>query len=171
MLTKADIERYFIAEKHESLVFLVIGIIAILLATLFHFSVKTQVYKGAAFPLLVLGLIQAVAGYAVYVRSDDQRISQVYAYDMNPDQLKTVELTRMRKVNTNFQIFQWIEIGIFFAGIILVVVFRNQETKSFWLGFGMTLTIMAAELFTADFIAEKRAIHYTALLEEFNQKA
>ncbi len=62
MLTKVDIERYFIAEKHESLVFLVIGIIAILLATLFHFSIKTQVYKGAAFPLLVLGLIQAVAG-------------------------------------------------------------------------------------------------------------
>ncbi len=30
---------------------------------------------------------------------------------------------------------------------------------------------MAAELFTADFIAEKRAIHYTELLEEFNQKA
>ncbi len=29
MLTKADIEKYFIAEKHESLVFLVIGIAVI----------------------------------------------------------------------------------------------------------------------------------------------
>jgi hypothetical protein len=171
MLTKADIEKYFIAEKHESLVFLIIGIAAILIALLFYFSMKTQVYKGAAIPLLILGLIQAVAGYTVYVKSDDQRISQVYAYDMNPDQLKTVELTRMRKVNTNFQIFQRIEIGAFIAGIILVIIFRNQEVKSFWLGFGITLAIMAAELFTADFIAEKRAIQYAALLEEFNKKA
>jgi hypothetical protein len=30
---------------------------------------------------------------------------------------------------------------------------------------------MAAELFIADFIAEKRAVHYISLLEEFNKKA
>jgi hypothetical protein len=170
MLNKVDIEKYFIAEKHESLVFLIIGIAAVLLAVIFYFSMKTQVYKGADTPLLILGLIQAVAGYAVYQKSDDQRISQVYAYDMNPDQLKTIELTRMRKVNTSFQIYQWLEIGFFVAGIVLVILFRNQEIKSFWLGFGISLTIMAAELFTADFIAEKRAIQYSTLLEEFNKK-
>ena len=117
MLTKTDIEKYFIAEKQESLVFLVIGIAAIILALILYFMVKTQVYRGAAIPLLVLGLMQAVAGYSVYVKSDDQRISQVYAYDMNPDQLKTIELTRMRKVKTNFILYRWIEIGLFIAGI------------------------------------------------------
>src|SRR5450432_249777 len=171
MLTKADIEKYFIAEKHESLVFLVVGIIAIGVALIFYFVVKTQICRGAALPLLILGLIQAVAGYAVYIRSDDQRISQVYAYDMNPDQLKTVELTRMRKVKTNFLIYRWIEIGSIVAGLILILLFFKQPLQSFWLGFGITLTIMAAELFIADFIAERRAVHYTTLLEEFNKKA
>ena len=171
MLSKADIEKYFIAEKQESLVFLVIGMTAMLIALIFYFATKTQVYKGAALPLLILGLVQAIAGYTVYVKSDDQRVSQVYAYDMNPDQLKTVELTRMRKVKTNFQIYRWIEIGVFFLGLVLIILFRNQEMKSFWLGFGITVTLMAAELFTADFIAEKRAIQYTTLLEEFNRKA
>lgn len=169
MLSKADIEKYFIAEKQESLVFLVIGIAAILLALIFYFSVKTQVFRGAAMPLLVLGLVQAVAGYSVYVRSDDQRISQVYAYDMNPDQLKTVELTRMRKVKTNFLIYRWIETGMFIAGIALVIFFRNQDPRTVWLGFGITLTFMAAELFTADYIAEKRAVEYVSLLEDFNK--
>lgn len=171
MLSKADIEKYFIAEKQESLVFLVIGMTAMLIALIFYFATKTQVYKGAALPLLILGLVQAIAGYTVYVKSDDQRVSQVYAYDMNPDQLKTVELTRMRKVKTNFQIYRWIEISVFFLGLVLIILFRNQEMKSFWLGFGITVTLMAAELFTADFIAEKRAIQYTTLLEEFNRKA
>jgi hypothetical protein len=171
MLTKADIEKYFIAEKHESLVFLVVGIIAIGVALIFYFVVKTQICRGAALPLLILGLIQAVAGYAVYIRSDDQRISQVYAYDMNPDQLKTVELTRMRKVKTNFLIYRWIEIGSIVVGILLFILFRQQVEKTFWVGFGFALTIMAAELFMADFIAEKRAFYYTSQLEEFNKKA
>jgi hypothetical protein len=171
MLSKTDIEKYFIAEKQESLVFLVIGIVAIIVALIFYFMVKTPVYRGAAVPLLVLGLIQAVAGYTVYVRSDDQRISQVYAYDMNPDQLKTVELTRMRKVKTSFQIYRWIEIGAFIAGITLIILFRNQAGKMFWAGLGITLTMMSAELFVADFIAEKRAVYYTKQLEEFNGKA
>ena len=171
MLTKADIEKYFIAEKQESLVFLVIGILAVVLALIFYFILKTQICRGAALPLLFLGLIQAVAGYAVYVRSDDQRVGQVYAYDMNPDQLKTIELTRMRKVKTNFLIYRWVEIGSIVAGITLIILFRNQDEKIFWMGFGITLTLMAAELFTADLIAEKRAVHYISLLEEFNKKA
>jgi hypothetical protein len=170
MLTKGDIEKYFVAEKQESLVFLIVGMIAILLALLFYFGGKTNIYRGAAVPLLVFGLMQAVAGYSVFVKSDDQRVSQVYAYDMNPDRLKTIELTRMRKVRTNFLIYRWIEIGAFIAGLILVVVFRNQPGKTFLLGLGITLTIMAAEIFVADYIAEKRAVGYTNLLEEFNKK-
>ncbi len=40
MLTKAEIEKYFIAEKQESLVFLVIGIAAIVAGPDFYFMVK-----------------------------------------------------------------------------------------------------------------------------------
>jgi len=170
MLTKTDIEKYFIAEKQESLVFLVIGIAAVVLALILYFMVKTQGCRGAAIPLLILGLVQAIAGYTVYVKSDDQRVSQVYAYDMNPDQLKTVELTRMRKVNANFIIYRWFEIGFFIAGIVLIILFRDPSGKIFWLGFGISVMLMAAELFTADFIAEKRAVKYTGLLEEYNQR-
>lgn len=167
MLTKTDIEKYFIAEKHESLVFLVVGILAIVLALIFYFMGKTHVLRGAAIPLIFLGLIQAIAGYTVYMRSDDQRISQVYAYDMNPDQLKTVELTRMRKVKDNFLIYRWIEIGAIIAGIGLIILFRNHTEKNFWMGLGITLTLMAAVLFIADYVAEKRAVRYVSLLEDF----
>jgi hypothetical protein len=170
MLSKSDIEKYFIAEKQESLVFLIIGIAAILMALILHFMVRTQVCRGLAVPLMVLGLMQTIAGYSVYVKSDDHRISQVYAYDMNPDQLKTTELTRMRKVETNFVLYRWIEIGLFASGIILIIWFRESAGKIFWLGFGISLTIMAAELFIADFIAGKRAFFYTSQLEKFNKK-
>ena len=89
---------------------------------------------------------------------------------MNPNQLKTEELTRMRKVQTNFILYRWVEICALFAGIILILWFRNPSEKNFWLGFGISLTLMAAELFTADFIAEKRAAYYASQLEEFTRK-
>jgi hypothetical protein len=168
MLTKADIEKYFIAEKHESLLFLVVGLATILLALIFYFAVKTHICRGAAIPLLLFGLIQAVAGYIVYQRSDDQRINQVYAYDMNPGQLKSGELARMERVNRNFNIYRRIEISGVIAGIILIVVFRNEPTKHFWMGLGIALALMTAELFVADFIAAKRALRYTQLLKTLN---
>jgi hypothetical protein len=77
----------------------------------------------------------------------------------------------MRKVQTNFLIYRSIEVGLIIAGLILIIFFRNQEGKTFWMGLGITLTLMAAELFFADFIAEKRASKYTSQLEEFNKKA
>ncbi len=171
MLSKSDIEKYFIAEKQESLVFLIIGIAAIVLALILYFMVKTQLCRGLAVPLFVLGLMQAIAGYSVYVKSDDQRISQVYAYDMNPDQLKTTELTRMRKVKSNLMLYRWIEIGLIITGIILIFWFRGDSGTIFWFGLGISVTLMATELFVADYIAGKRAIYFTAQLEEFNKKA
>jgi hypothetical protein len=170
MLSKADIEKYFMAEKQESLVFLVIGLAAVVLALVFHFMIRSPVYRGAAIPLVLLGLVQAFAGYSVYEKSDDQRIGQVYAYDMNPDQLKTTELTRMRRVKTNFLIYRWVEIGAILTGLFLFFLFRGVSGKPYWLGFGVALTLMAAELFIADFIAEKRAVQYINGLEVFNQK-
>ena len=121
MLTKAAIEKYFLAEKQESLFFLIIGIAAILLAIIFFFSWKTNFAKGAALPLLLVGLIEAAAGYVVYVRSDDQRINNVYAYDMNPGKLRNEELPRMKTVNRNFLIYRWGEIFFVIAGLVLII--------------------------------------------------
>ena len=69
MFSKTDIEKYFLAEKQESLLFIVIGIIGIILAVVFFFGLKTNFYKGAAVPLLTIGLLMGVAGYTVYARS------------------------------------------------------------------------------------------------------
>ena len=66
------IYKYFIAEKQESLLFLIIGILAILLAIVFWFFIKSSpsFFKGAAIPLLAIGLIQLVVDYTVYSRTD-----------------------------------------------------------------------------------------------------
>ena len=80
------IYKYFIAEKQESLLFLIVGIVAVLLAIAFWFFIKSNpsFFKGAAIPLLAIGLIQMVVGYTVYSRTDKQKKDIAYNIGIEP---------------------------------------------------------------------------------------
>jgi hypothetical protein len=170
MFSKTDIEKYFMAEKQESLVFVVIGAAAVLAAITFYFLLKSSFFKGTAIPLLVVGLIELVVGYTVYKRSDGERIRNVYAYDMNPAELKMKEIPRMEKVNRNFVIYRWIELVLLVTGLILTMVYGQNPGRSFWYGFGIALSLQAGIMLAADYYAEKRALQYTKGLQSYTRE-
>jgi hypothetical protein len=170
MLTKTLIEKYFLAEKQESLLFISIGIIAILLAILGWLYFKTAFWKGASIPFLAIALLQIIVGYTVFARSDEQRVDMVYSLDMNPDQLTKVELPRMEVVNKNFVIYRWVEIVLVLVGMGLYVYFRENTPQEFWKGFGFALCLQALLMLGADYFAEQRAHEYTAALSSFSVK-
>ncbi len=167
MFTKADIEKYFIAEKQESLLFVGVGIAALVLAVVFYFVCKTPFYKGAAIPLLLVGLLLGVVGFNVYKRSDNDRARNVYAYDMNPAELKTKEIPRMVTVMKNFIIYRYTELFLAIIGIVLFFYFRTNAARQFWCGVGCTLAIMALIALAADYFAEKRGKVYINGLQDF----
>lgn len=169
MFTKADIEKYFIAEKQESKLFLLIGVAGIIAAIIFFFFLKTSFYKGAAIPLFLIGLLPGAAGYTVYKRSDEDRKRNVYAYDMNPSELKDKELPRMKKVMKNFIIYRYTEIFLFLAGAGLYRFFIRDFSNDFWRGMGLAVAVMALLALTADYFAEKRGKVYTKGIESFIQ--
>jgi len=170
MFSKTDIEKYFTGEKQESLLFLIIGIAAVATAVVFFFFLKTNFYKGAAIPLFLVGLLMGIVGYTVYKRSDDDRIRNVYAYDMNPSQLKEKELPRMQTVMKNFVIYRWVEIFLFLVGAALYIYYIRDFNKDFWRGFGLALAVMALIALTADFFAEQRGKIYTKGIQSFTSK-
>lgn len=170
MLTKTEIEKYFTAEKQESLLFLFIGIAGVITGIVFFFFLKTNFYKGAAIPFFLVGLLLGVVGYSVYKRSDDDRKRNVYAYDMNPSELKNKELPRMKTVLKNFVIYRYTEIILALVGVVIFFYFRNNETQHFWRGFGMALAIMAILTLAADYFAEKRGKAYANGLTSFVSK-
>ena len=169
MFTKADIEKYFAGEKQESLLFLLIGIAGILAAIVFFFFLKTSFYKGVAVPLFFIGILLSVIGYTVYKRSDSDRQRNVYAYDMNPSELKEKELPRMKTVMKNFIIYRYVEIFLFLVGAGLYIYFIKDFKNDFWRGFGLALAVMALLALAADFFAEKRGKVYTKGIESFTQ--
>jgi uncharacterized membrane protein len=153
----------------ESLLFVLIAAAGIIAALIFFFFLKTSFYKGAALPLLLIGLLLGVVGYTVYKRSDADRIRNVYAYDLNPSELKGKELPRMKTVMKNFIIYRYTEIALAITGIFLFFYFRENADKQFWKGFGLALAIMALLALVADFFAEKRGKDYTKGIESFIQ--
>ncbi len=163
------IYKYFSGEKQESLLFLIIGIAAILLAITCWFFIKSNpaFFKGAAIPLLAIGLIQSVVGYTVYARTDKQRTEIAYNIGMEPVAFtKHTEMPRMKKVMVNFVIYRWVEIAFILTGLLLIFLFRSNPVKAFWFGFGVALAIQAAIMLGADYFAEKRGKVYSKALEE-----
>jgi hypothetical protein len=160
MFSKADIEKYFLAEKQASLFFMIIGIVAVILALVFFFGIKNNFYKGAAVPLLTVGLLLGLVGYTVFARTDKDRKRNVYAFDMNPGDIKEKEIPRMEKVMKNFTVYRYAEIALLILGIGLFSYFNKNEIQAFWKGAGLTLAIMALLALSADYFAEKRGHEY-----------
>lgn len=167
MFTKTDIEKYFNAEKGESLLFIILGMAGVIAGIIFLVVIKRSFYNGASIPLLLIGLLLAVVGYTVYRRSDGDRIRNVYAYDMNPAELKNKELPRMKTVMKSFVIYRYTEIFLFIAGVALYVYFIRDFHHDFWRGFGLALAVMSILALTADYFAESRGRIYTKGLESF----
>ncbi|MCO4294772.1 hypothetical protein NF867_18055 [Solitalea sp. MAHUQ-68] len=159
-----DIRSYFEAEKSATLIILIIGGIAVLTAVVFFF-LKSKMFLGAAFPLLVFGIIEIAVGYSVYTRTDKQTSDVIYSFDMNPDYLKNKELPRIQKVNSNFKVIMYVEIGLLLLSVGLI--WPNYSKQNFWLGIGLGLLLQALILFVFDQIAERRALKYTEKLTQF----
>ena len=157
------------AEKQESLLFIVVGIVALALAIVAWQFWKTPGWKGAAIPLACIGLLQLTVGYTVYARSDEQRVNMVYALDMNPTKLVQEELPRMQRVNKKFIVYRWVEILLLLTGIVLAIVFHASDDRRFIRGLGIALAVQAALMLGADFSAERRAIAYTNQLAQLKK--
>ncbi len=161
------IYKYFNAEKQESLLFIVAGMVAFLLAVLFWFFIKSfpSFYKGMAVPLIILGLLQAIVGFTIFYRTDKQKTEIAYNMGMEPVSfVKQTELPRMKKVMKSFVIYRWMEIAFVITGLVLIFLFRLYPGKSFWYGLGIALAIQGLFMLGADYFAEKRGGVYIQAL-------
>jgi drug/metabolite transporter (DMT)-like permease len=165
-MTKADIEKYFTAEKRESFLFMLVGLASVVMAFIGWFAIETERWKGAALPLFFIGILPLIVGYTVYRRSDKQMEEVQAMLERSSAELKQKELPRIQVVNKNFVVYRWIEIVFIVAALTLINTFYNNTAMQLWSGFGIALAILATILLIADHFAERRAQEYTKLLEK-----
>ena len=149
---------YFIAEKQEALVFMLVGAFAVLTAA--WLLVRGGRYKGMAYPLIAIAAIQATVGSTVYFRTDRQVAALQAQYRTAPEVFKAEEAQRMRTVVDNFRIYRWIEIALLAAGLVLLALRRND----LWFSVGLGLAAQSALMLALDWFAERRADLYLAFI-------
>lgn len=152
---------YFIAEKQEALLFMLVGFMA-LAASAWLFKAGGS-YKGMLYPLAAIALIQIVVGSSVYFRTDAQVATLSAQYQADPAGFKTEETHRMQVVVKNFVLYRWIEIGLLATGIFLMLGLRHH---SLWHAVGVGLGIQSALMLALDYFAERRAAEYLQFVLE-----
>ncbi len=157
------IEKYFNAEKYESVLFILVGVVAISVATYFLIKVKQPFHSGIAYPLIAVALIQIVVGSTVYLRSpkDIERVNAIVQTDNT--KIQTEEIPRMEVVMKNFDIYRWIEITLLIVGLIVFFYFQPMTTFK---GVGLGLLIQAGFMLLLDFFAESRGKIYIEYLQQ-----
>ncbi|MFN7258657.1 MAG: hypothetical protein ACK5TU_02050 [Cyclobacteriaceae bacterium] len=151
------VEKYFGAEKAESFLFVLVGLVAITLAVYFFAKLKQPFYNGIAYPLIAIALIQITVGGSVYLRSskDIARVNQMIQIDKT--RIQTEEIPRMKIVMNNFVFYRWIEIVLVLIGLALLFSFKSA---TMWKGVGLGLVIQSALMLLLDFFAESRGREY-----------
>lgn len=167
MFTKTNLEQYFAAEKTAGLTAMIIGGLAIALALVVYFALKSPFYKGFAIPMLVLGIIELSVGGVIFSRSDQQRKTLVYQMDMNPSAIVNDEMPRVEAIMKRFTAMAIAEVSILILGGFLFFYFRQKTNQHFWAGVGAGLALQALMLLVFDQVAEKRSKAYLKGLREW----
>src|SRR5262249_27023498 len=101
---------YFNGEKYAAMLLFGLGILACIVATSIF---RRPRLRGAALPLVLVGLVELGVGASVWNRSDDQLSSVLARLERAPTALTEAELLRMGRVMKGFTIYEFTEAGVF----------------------------------------------------------
>jgi polyferredoxin len=157
-----QIQKYFNAEKSESLLFMAFGLFFMLFSIYCYAILKDNFWKGLAIPLLFFSVIQMVIGSTIYYRSPKDKLKVENMLNNEPQKIQSEEIPRMKIVLKNFIYYRYFEIVMIAIGIVLLNYFPDY---TFWKGLGIGLFVQCLLLLLLDFFAEKRGLTYLKYLQ------
>jgi len=156
------INTYFLAEKQESLVFMVVGALAIIVSIYFWLVINSRFYNGVGWPFLFIALIQLTIGSLIYLRSpSDAKRVNTFA-ENNPKNIRALEIPRMEKVMRSFIVYRYAETALILIGLYM---FLTGFDGGFVKGLGIGLIIQSGLMLLADAFAEHRGHWYLDFLK------
>jgi hypothetical protein len=151
--------RYFSEEKAESWLFILVGVVA-LGASVWLLRTGSS-YRGMAYPLIAVGLIQIVVGGSVAFRTDAQVAALTAQLASSPSAFQLAEVPRMEVVMRNFALYKGIELALLLVGVALTYAFRQKELVY---GIGVGLVMQASLMLVLDLFAERRGDEYLSAI-------
>ncbi len=161
------IKTYFTAEKNESLIFILFGVLTIGFSVYSLLKWGDSFYRGFAIPAILIGIIQIIVGSTVYFRTDQQIIQVETLYQQDQAAFKNAEVPRMNTVMKNFSIYKMVEVAFVVIGMLLIF---SSPGKEFWLGIGVGMLLQGALMLTADIFAERRGTEYIQAIDRIAEE-
>lgn len=166
---KKPLQAYFKWEKQEGMAFLLLGFLALILATLSWVSLGDDFSRGMAVPLALMGAIELTLGAITYVRSDQQGRLLADLLAKNPALFARQERLRMLRQLRNYELYRWTGLTLCFVGLALMLASMLAGGEPFWTGFGAGLFVQSTIMLVLDLLAERRAGRYLASIEDFRR--
>ena len=154
---------YFQGEKIEALVFILpIGLLCLVFGGWLLSEGHPGFARGVAIPFIAMGLVIAVIGGTVGLRTPAQTSQIQQSYSVDPAGTIKSEIVRMEKVNQAWRWYLaiWVIFAIFGLGL------RLFTTSDFLRGFGIAIVFFAGVGLMIDGFADRRAQIYSSDIGE-----
>lgn len=149
------IETYFNAERTTGMIFALTGLVAMVLA-LWGWR-QGNFLRGAAWPLLIVALVQIGVGISVWLGSHNNIVQVQKIAETQPARVMREEVPRMHAVIKNFSRNLWLEIAALAIALLLTSLASRGH---FWQGVGIGLAIQMSIIILLDLLAKQRGTIY-----------
>lgn len=153
-------EAYFHAERAGGMVFVLLGVVAIGVAV---WSWRYGAFwRGAAWPLVLVALLQIGVGASVWWRSpqDLARVRQLVVSERL--RVDSEEIPRVQQVVREFARNRWIEFALIAVGLLMAAL---APRGTFWQGIAVGQVLQVGLVCFVDWFGERRAAAYLAWLQ------
>ena len=156
---------YFAGELREAWVFGAAGIVTAGGAAAL-FAAHDDLYRGAAFPMAIVGVVQLAAGIVLLARTDAQVSDLDARLDRGKRAFLDLEAPRMQRVRSEFGALEVTELALLVAGLGLAS-FGGARRDHRLTGIGGGLALQSALMLTFDAHASARAEAYAAEISAY----
>jgi len=151
---------YFAGEKHAALALVAAAIVSFTAAVVL-FAPRWEL-RPLAVTLGIFSLVFLAIGVGLHQRTGPQVDELAARLASEPGRFYSEETLRMIKVQRNFLIIEYVELGIIVASAIAAVACKHRPA---FLGVALGFLVNAAFLLAFDLVAERRGAVYLAALE------
>ena len=163
-MTRA-MEDYFEGERAAGYVFFGQGLVS-LGTSAFLFTRHDDMSRGAAYPVVVVGALEATVGLALMIRTSKQIAERRKQIATESAKYRQEEQKRMNRVIGQFVFLEIVEAAAIVTGIGLVTGGELND-KPFLTGIGAGLAVQGAAVMGLDFLAERRGQRYLKAIVDF----
>lgn len=162
---RSDMRRYFREEKRGGAVLMGMGAPGVAIGGGL-LAQNSDILRGFAYPLLVIGALEFVGGLIFYSRTNRQVAKLDAGLTNDTWATRNLELKRIRRVNLQFTLIEALELTLLVGGVVMAGAGAGTRNETLT-GVGLGLSLESAGLLIFDLYAGRRALRWTHSLERF----